>query len=361
LERNSLTSTARKIAGAQSILVTGGAGYIGSHTMLELLAAGYDVVCVDNFSNSAPEAVHRCEVLAGRSIRLIRGDVRDPATLDRAFAAAPIAAVVHFAALKAVGESVARPLDYYDNNVAGTLALLRACARAGVQRFVFSSSATVYGVPKILPLTEDAPLSTTSPYGATKLMVEQILQDTCRAAPAFSVVALRYFNPIGAHASGRIGEDPRDIPNNLFPFVNQVAVGRRERLSIFGGDWPTPDGTGVRDYIHVVDIARGHLKALQHSQNHPGFVAVNLGTGRGTSVLELLQAVERACGRKIPYTVVERRAGDIAACWADVNKARDMLGWTAQYGIDQMCADGWRWQQGNPDGYRSDPSTIVAS
>jgi UDP-glucose 4-epimerase len=335
----------------KAILVTGGAGYIGSHTMLELLGAGFDVVCVDNFCNSAPEAVRRVERLAGRAVHVVEGDIRDGATLGRAFAAAPIAAVVHFAALKAVGDSVARPLEYYDNNVGGTVALLRACRNAGVERFVFSSSATVYGVPDVLPLTEDAPLSATNPYGTTKLMVEQILRDACRADPRQSVVALRYFNPIGAHESGLIGEDPRDIPNNLFPFAAQVAVGRRERLSVYGGDWETIDGTGVRDYIHVVDLARGHLRALQFSATHPGFVPINLGTGRGTSVLELVRAMERASGRSIPYTIVARRAGDIAACWADARRARDLLGWEAEFGLDRMCADGWRWQHNNPQGY----------
>jgi UDP-glucose 4-epimerase len=342
----------------QTIVVTGGAGYIGSHTMLALLAEGFDVVCVDNFCNSAPEAVRRVEMLAGRPVHRVDGDVRDPGVLERAFSVAPIAAVAHFAALKAVGESVARPLEYYDNNVGGTLALLGACRRAGVQRFVFSSSATVYGVPERLPLTEDAPLSATNPYGATKLMVEQILRDACVATPDMSVVALRYFNPIGAHVSGMIGEDPRDIPNNLFPFVTQVAVGRRERLSIFGGDWGTVDGTGVRDYIHVVDLARGHLMALQFSRSNRGFVAINLGTGRGTSVLELVRAVERAAGRDIPYAIVARRAGDIAACWADVSRAQELLGWAAQLSLDQMCADGWRWQQGNPDGYRAPEDSV---
>ena len=346
---------------ASTILVTGGAGYIGSHTLLELLAAGFDIVCLDNFCNSAPEALRRVEALAGRAVHRVDGDVRDPATLERAFAVAPIDAVVHFAALKAVGESVARPLEYYDNNVSGTVALLGACRRAQVKRFVFSSSATVYGVPDRLPLTEDAPLSATNPYGATKLMVEQILRDVCVAAPDMSVVALRYFNPIGAHVSGMIGEDPRDVPNNLFPFVNQVAVGRRERLSIFGGDWDTADGTGMRDYIHVVDLARGHLKALQFSESHPGFLAVNLGTGHGTSVLELVRAVERASGRAIPYSIVGRRAGDIAACWADAGRARELLGWVAELGLDRMCSDGWRWQQGNPDGYRTDTSAMLRS
>lgn len=338
------------------VLVTGGAGYIGTHTMLELLAAGFDVVCVDNFCNSSPEAVRRVEKLAGRSIRLVEGDLRDPAVLERAFAAAPLTAVVHFAALKAVGESVGQPLIYYDNNVGGTIALLRRCQQAGVKRVVFSSSATVYGVPDRLPLTETAPLAATSPYGATKLMAEQILNDACTAAPDLSVVALRYFNPIGAHVSGLIGEDPSDIPNNLFPFINQVAVGRRAQLSVFGGDWKTTDGTGVRDYIHVVDLAKGHVRALQFSESHTGFIPINLGTGRGTSVLELLRAFQRASGRKIPYSIVARRAGDIAACWADASRAQELLGWVAELDLDRMCADGWRWQQGNPDGYRRSES-----
>jgi UDP-glucose 4-epimerase len=335
-----------------AVLVTGGAGYIGSHTMVELLGAGLQVVCVDNFCNSTPRALQRVETIAGRPVRLIEGDIRDAATLDRAFSAAPIAAVIHFAALKAVGESVARPLDYYDNNVGGTIALLHGCRRASVRHFVFSSSATVYGVPARLPLTEDMPLSAVNPYGATKIAVEQILRDVCGADPQMSVVSLRYFNPIGAHASGLIGEDPRDIPNNLFPFISQVAIGRRERLSVFGGDWPTPDGTGVRDYIHVVDLAQGHLRALQFCQRQSGFVPINLGTGRGTSVLELVHAFERACARPVPYRVVERRAGDVAACWADAGRARQLLNWTADRTVEQMCADGWRWQQGNPDGYR---------
>ena len=336
----------------QSILVAGGAGYIGSHTMLELLAAGFEIVCVDNFCNSSPEAVRRVEQLSGRPLRLVEGDLRDPATLERAFASAPISAVVHFAALKAVGESVARPLDYYDNNVGGTIALLRACRRASVHRFVFSSSATVYGIPERLPLTEDMPLSAVNPYGATKIMIEQILRDACTAEPALSVVSLRYFNPIGAHESGRIGEDPRNIPNNVFPFISQVAIGRRERLSIFGGDWPTPDGTGVRDFIHVVDLARGHVRALQFSEHRAGFIPINLGTGHGTSVLELVDAFGRASGRALPYVITGRRTGDIAACWADASRARELLGWTAERSLDQMCADGWRWQQSNPEGYR---------
>ena len=337
----------------QRVLVTGGAGYIGSHTILELLASGFEVTCIDNFCNSVPEALRRVERIAGRPVHLVEGDIRDEAALSRAFSSAPISAVIHFAALKAVGESVARPLDYYDNNVGGTIALLRACQRASVRRIVFSSSATVYGVPERLPLTEDMPLSAVNPYGATKIMVEQILRDACGADPQMSVVSLRYFNPIGAHESGLIGEDPRDIPNNVFPLVCQVAVGRRERLSVFGADWPTADGTGVRDYIHVVDLARGHVRALPYSESHRGFIAINLGTGRGTSVLELVHAFERVSGRAVPHSVTGRRAGDVAACWADPSLARELLGWTAERTLDQMCADGWRWQQANPDGYRS--------
>lgn len=339
-----------------AVLVTGGAGYIGSHTIVELLAAGFQIVCVDNFCNSSPQALQRIERIAGRPVRLVEGDIRDAATLDRAFSSAPIAAVIHFAALKAVGESIARPLDYYDNNVGGTIALLRGCERAAVKRLVFSSSATVYGVPERLPLTEDMPLSAVNPYGATKIVVEQMLRDACGADPHMSVVSLRYFNPIGAHFSGLIGEDPRDMPNNLFPFITQVAIGQRERLSVFGNDWPTSDGTGVRDYLHVVDLAQGHVRALQFGQRRAGFVPINLGTGRGTSVLELVHAFERACGRPVPYSVVGRRTGDVAACWADAGRARQLLNWTADRTVEQMCADGWRWQQANPDGYRlADP------
>jgi len=342
------------ISDSMKVLVTGGAGYIGSHTMIELMAAGFEVICVDNFSNSDPRALDRVEGIAGRPLHRIQGDVRDVATLARAFAVGPVRAVVHFAALKAVGESISRPLDYYDNNVSGTLALLRACRRAGVDHFVFSSSATVYGVPQRLPLTEDMPLSAVNPYGATKVAVEQILRDLCTAESDMSVVALRYFNPIGAHPSGLIGEDPRDVPNNLFPFITQVAIGRRERLSVFGKDWPTPDGTGVRDYIHVVDLARGHLSALKFSLRQAGFCAINLGTGRGTSVLELVHAFEAACGLRIAYEVVARRSGDIASCWADAGRARQLLGWSAQHTLEQMCVDGWRWQKANPDGYRGE-------
>ncbi len=337
----------------QRVLVTGGAGYIGSHTLIELLAAGFDAVCLDNFSNSSPEALCRVEAIAGRPVPLVEGDIRDSALLDRLLAEQKIDAVIHFAAFKAVGESVARPLEYYDNNIGGTLALLQACQRAGVKRFVFSSSATVYGVPDRLPLTEDAPIRAVNPYGATKVMVEQILRDVCVADPEFSAVALRYFNPVGAHESGLIGEDPADTPNNLFPFITQVAIGKRAQLSVFGQDWPTPDGTGVRDYIHVVDLAAGHVAALGFAAGHPGFMPINLGTGRGTSVLELVTAFERATGTRVPYVIAPRRPGDIAACWADPSLAQSLLGWSARRGVEQMCADGWRWQSRNPEGYRS--------
>jgi len=336
----------------KAILVTGGAGYIGSHTLVELLSAGHDVVCVDNFSNSSPEALRRVERITGRQVLRVDGDIRDRPLLELAFAAAPVQAVIHFAALKAVGESMSRPLEYYDNNVGGTVSLLNACRRAGVKRFVFSSSATVYGIPQKLPLTEDAPLAAVNPYGATKLINEQMLRDLCAADPAMSVVSLRYFNPIGAHSSGLIGEDPRDTPNNLFPFITQVAIGKRERLSVFGSDWPTRDGTGVRDYIHVVDLALGHVSALAHCGQLTGFEPINLGTGHGTSVLELVKAFEQATGRTVPYQIVERRAGDIAECYADVELASRLLGWRATRDVNQMCADGWRWQQSNPDGYR---------
>jgi len=333
-----------------AVLATGGAGYIGSHTVVELLAAGFDVICLDNFSNSSPEAVRRVEKIAGRRVTLVNGDVRDREVLARVFKR-PIDAVVHFAALKAVGESVQQPVAYYDNNLCGTLALLAAMDAAGVTRIVFSSSATVYGVPDSLPLTETAPIRPVNPYGHTKAMVEQMLRDWCAADAARSAVSLRYFNPIGAHPSGAIGEDPRDVPNNLFPFIAQVAVGKRERLNVWGGDWPTEDGTGVRDYLHVVDLALGHVAGIAYAQKAPGFAAINLGTGRGTSVLQMVRAFESATGRAVPYAVAGRRDGDVAACWADASLARSLLGWQATRGIEEACADGWRWQSGNPDGY----------
>jgi UDP-glucose 4-epimerase len=334
------------------ILVTGGAGYIGSHTVLELLGAGHDVVVLDNLSNASPEALARVAALAGRPAPLVVGDLRDEALLDRVLSAHRFDAVVHFAGLKAVGESVASPLAYYDNNVAGTVTLLRALDAAGVRRLVFSSSATVYGDPRSVPIREDAPTGPTNPYGRTKWMIEFILRDLAAADPRWSIGNLRYFNPVGAHPSGRIGEDPQGIPNNLMPFIAQVAVGRRERLSVYGGDWPTPDGTGVRDYIHVVDLARGHLAALDRTLAASGCWSVNLGTGNGYSVLDVVRAFERACGRPIPYAIVERRPGDVAACYADPSQAAELLGWRAQLGIDAMCADSWRWQSANPNGYR---------
>jgi UDP-glucose 4-epimerase len=337
-----------------TLLVTGGAGYIGSHTALALLEAGHQVVSLDNYSNSSPRALERVQHLAGRTPTAVQGDVRDAALLARLFAQHAFDGVIHFAALKAVGESVAKPLAYYDNNVGGTLALLQAMQAAGVRRFVFSSSATVYGAPDALPITEAAPIRTTNPYGATKAMVEQVLRDLAAADARWAVVSLRYFNPIGAHPSGEIGEDPDDIPNNLFPFICQVAAGRRERLAVFGDDWPTPDGTGVRDYLHVVDLAAGHLRAFDFARRQAGFTPVNLGTGRGVSVLQLVRAFEAATGRTIPFSIVERRAGDIAECWADPTAAAGLLGWRAERGIEQACADGWRWQSRNPHGYRGE-------
>jgi UDP-glucose 4-epimerase len=335
------------------LLVTGGAGYIGSHTAVALLEAGHEVVSLDNYSNSSPRALERVQRIAGRPLATVEGDIRDGALLTRLFTQHAFDGVIHFAALKAVGESVAKPLAYYDNNVGGTLALLQAMQAAGVRRLVFSSSATVYGAPEALPITEAAPIRTTNPYGATKAMVEQVLRDLAAADSRWSVVSLRYFNPIGAHPSGEIGEDPNDIPNNLFPCVCQVAARRRERLAVFGDDWPTPDGTGVRDYLHVVDLAAGHLRAFDYAQRVRGFVPVNLGTGRGVSVLELVRAFEAATGQTIPYSIVARRPGDIASCWADPSEAARLLGWRAELGIEQACADGWRWQERNPDGYRA--------
>ena len=334
------------------ILVTGGAGYIGSHTVLELLEAGFEVVVLDNLSNASPESLERVAQLTSRRATLVQGDLRDEALIERMLAEHRFDATIHFAGLKAVGESVEKPLAYYDNNVAGTLVLLRRLDAAGVRRIVFSSSATVYGDPTSVPIREDAKTGATNPYGRTKWFIEYILQDLAQADPRWSVGNLRYFNPVGAHPSGRIGEDPQGIPNNLMPFVAQVAVGRRERLGVFGGDWPTADGTGVRDYIHVVDLAQGHLAALRRVFDVPGFWTVNLGTGSGTSVLQMVAAFERASGRPVPYTIGPRRAGDIASCYADPSQAERLLGWRAKLDVDAMCADGWRWQSTNPNGYR---------
>lgn len=333
------------------ILVTGGAGYIGSHTTLELLKAGHDVVVVDNYVNSKPEALKRVAALAGRAPVFSQVDVLDRVALDKVFAAHQIDAVIHFAALKAVGESVAQPLRYYRNNISGAITLCEAMDAAGVRNLVFSSSATVYGDNPNPPFDEDEPTSATNPYGWTKVMMEQIFRDLCTANKAWNVVLLRYFNPVGAHESGRIGEDPNGVPNNLLPYVSQVAVGLRPSLRVFGNDYPTPDGTGLRDYIHVVDLALGHLKAVEKLASQPGAVAYNLGTGQPSSVLDVVKAFEKASGKKVPYEVVPRRPGDVAASYADPTRAQRELGWRATRDLDQMCADAWRWQNLNPKGY----------
>jgi UDP-glucose 4-epimerase len=335
----------------KTLLVTGGAGYIGSHTCVELLQAGYGVVVADNLCNSRREVFGRIERIAGRAVTFHECDVRDAAALRGIFGEHAIDAVLHFAGLKAVGESVDRPIEYYDNNVGGTLALCRAMAEAGVRKLVFSSSATVYGDPDAVPVREDHPLRPTNPYGHSKAMIEAILQDLFRSDPAWKIALLRYFNPVGAHESGLIGEDPGGVPNNLLPFIAQVAVGRREALNVYGNDYPTPDGTGVRDYIHVVDLARGHLAALEKLATTSEVLSVNLGTGRGYSVLEMVEAFRRASGRDIPYRIVARRPGDVAACYADPALAARLLGWRAERGLERICRDAWRWQSMNPDGY----------
>jgi UDP-glucose 4-epimerase len=339
------------------IFVTGGAGYIGSHTCVELLNAGHDVTVFDNFCNSHPEAPARVQRITGKPVRVVRGDIRDRTALARALRETGAAAVIHFAGLKAVGESVEHPLAYYDNNVHGTLRLLEAMTECGVKTLVFSSSATVYGDPQRLPLTEDHPLSATNPYGRTKLVIEEMLRDVHRSDASWRLGILRYFNPVGAHASGLIGEDPQGIPNNLLPFVAQVAVGRREYLNVWGGDYPTPDGTGVRDYIHVVDLAIGHLKALEalaRLKEPDTCLTVNLGTGTGYSVLDVVRAFEGASGHRVPYKIAPRRPGDVAACYAEPRLAQDRLGWRAERGLDQMCTDAWRWQNANPYGYQTE-------
>ncbi len=333
------------------ILVTGGAGYIGSHTVVEMLAAQVDLLVLDNFSNSSPKVLDAIERIAGRRPLVVEGDVRDKALLLRIFDSYSIDAVIHFAGLKAVGESVAQPLRYYDNNVGGSLVLFQAMAEAGVFRLVFSSSATVYGDPHSVPIREDFPLQSTNPYGRSKLIIEDMLRDVADADARWRVALLRYFNPVGAHCSGMIGEDPQGIPNNLMPYVAQVAVGRRPELSVFGGDYPTPDGTGVRDYIHVVDLARGHLAALNALDRLEGAVPINLGTGRGYSVLDVVSAFEKASGRKVPFRIVDRRPGDVAICYADPSLARELLGWLAEKDIAAMSADSWRWQSNNPNGF----------
>lgn len=334
------------------ILVTGGAGYIGSHTTLALLEAGYEVVVLDNLCNSSAESLHRVERICGKAPIFVQGDIRDRALLDEIFANYRIEAVLHFAGLKAVGESVREPLSYYENNVAGSITLCQAMAAAGVFRLVFSSSATVYGEPAQMPISEDCPTGIpTNPYGRSKLMVEDVLRDLAVADSRWSIVLLRYFNPVGAHESGLIGEDPNGIPNNLLPYVAQVAIGKLKELAVFGNDYPTVDGTGVRDYIHVADLADGHLKALQRISSQPGLNVWNLGTGKGYSVLEMVQAFEQVSGRPVPYRIANRRSGDIAECWANPHKAEHELGWKAGRDLQMMMEDAWRWQSLNPQGY----------
>jgi UDP-glucose 4-epimerase len=334
-----------------SILVTGGAGYIGSHTCVELLQAGYDLVVIDNFSNSKMDSLNRVKELTGKDVTFYEVDLLNRESVDKIFKQHSIEAVIHFAGLKAVGESVSLPLHYYHNNITGTLILCDVMKQYGVKNLVFSSSATVYGMPETVPISEDFPLGATNPYGRTKLMIEEILRDVYVADEGWSIALLRYFNPIGAHESGRIGEDPNGIPNNLMPFITQVAVGKLKQLSVFGNDYPTIDGSGVRDYIHVVDLAHGHLKALEKVMSSNGVEAYNLGTGTGYSVLEIVNAFEKASGVQIPYQIVDRRPGDIAVCYADATKAKNELGWVATRGIEEMCRDSWKWQKNNPNGY----------
>lgn len=336
----------------KTVLVTGGAGYIGSHTVLVLQQAGYHVVVIDNLNNASAESLRRVTAITGKEATFVEADVRDAAALNSIFSRFNIDSVIHFAGLKAVGESVQKPLDYYENNLDSTFVLLRSMKKHGVNKIVFSSSATVYGVPDRVPITEDFPLSATNPYGRTKLFLEYVLRDAAAADAELRVSLLRYFNPAGAHPSGTIGEDPSGIPNNLMPFITQVAVGRREKLSVFGGDYPTHDGTGVRDYIHVMDLAEGHLAALRFLDKEEGVSTFNLGTGKGYSVLDMVKAFEKSSGKQIPFQIVDRRPGDVAACYADPAKAAKELGWTAKRSLEEMCADSWRWQEKNPNGFR---------
>lgn len=338
----------------KNILITGGAGYIGSHTAVELLNSGYEVIVYDNLCNSSKESLKRVEELTGKTVKFYEGDVRDAKALEAMFNKESIDAVIHCAALKAVGESVQKPLLYYQNNITGTLTLMDVMSRVNVKNIVFSSSATVYGNPETMPITEDCPKGQcTNPYGWTKSMMEQIMSDVQKADPEWNVILLRYFNPVGAHESGRIGEDPKGIPNNLMPYISQVAVGKLEKLGVFGDDYDTPDGTGVRDYIHVVDLAVGHVKAVDYLAKNPGLDVINLGTGVGYSVLDMVKAFSKACGKDLPYEIKPRRAGDIAMCYADPAKAEKVLGWKATRGLDEMCADSWRWQSQNPNGYEA--------
>ena len=335
-----------------AILVTGGAGYIGSHTCIELINAGYDVVVADNLCNSSKESLKRVEKIVGKEVKFYEADIRDAKAMENIFANEDISAVIHFAGLKAVGESVAKPMEYYDNNINGTLVLCNAMRNAGVKNIIFSSSATVYGDPAFIPITEECPKGQcTNPYGWTKSMLEQILTDFHTSDSEWNVVLLRYFNPVGAHKSGTIGEDPKGIPNNLMPYITQVAVGKREFLGVFGNDYDTHDGTGVRDYIHVVDLAVGHVKALKKIEEKAGVCVYNLGTGNGYSVLDMVKAFSKACGHDLPYKILDRRPGDVAMCYADPAKAKAELGWEAVRGLDEMCEDSWRWQSNNPNGF----------
>ena len=332
------------------ILIPGGAGFIGSHACVEFLDAGFSIVVVDNLSNSKEESIRRIEQITGKTVDFYKADIRDKEAMRRIFAEQDIDAVVHFAGLKAVGESVAKPLEYYENNIGGTFVLLEVMREFGCKKIVFSSSATVYGMNNPVPYVEDMPTSATNPYGYTKVMIEQILHDLCIADPEFHVVALRYFNPIGAHKSGLIGEDPNGIPNNLLPYIGQVAVGKLEQLSVFGDDYDTPDGTGVRDYIHVVDLAKGHVLAVNYAMDHAGFMPINLGTGNGISVLEMVHAYEKACGKPLNYRIAERRPGDIAVSYANASRAKELLNWEAQETLETMCEDSWRFMERNPNG-----------
>ena len=338
-----------------AILVSGGAGYIGSHTCVELLAAGYDIVVADNYYNSCPEALARVKKIAGKDFRFVEADMTDKDAVEKIFAEnEDIDCVIQFAAYKAVGESVSKPIEYYSNNLACTLNILDVMRRHNCHNIIFSSSATVYGDPASVPIREDFPVGgTTNPYGTTKVFTERILTDCCHADPELNVALLRYFNPIGAHPSGLIGEDPNGIPNNLVPYIAKVAVGKLEKVHVFGNDYPTPDGTGVRDYIHVVDLARGHVAAIKKLEQKPGLFICTLGTGHGYSVLDVINAFSKACGKEIPYVIDPRRPGDIAECWCDPSKAKRELGWEAQYGIEEMCAHSWNWQSHNPDGYKT--------
>ena len=333
-----------------TILVTGGCGYIGSHTVLELLNKGYDVVVVDNFSNSSFESIRRVQKITGREVTFYEADIRDVEAMEKVFQSHTFDAVIHFAAFKAVGESCKLPLKYYENNISGTVSLLKIMEKYNVKKIIFSSSATVYGDPQYLPLDENSPLSTTNPYGSTKLMMEMIMQDLYKADKEWNIILLRYFNPVGAHESGCIGEDPKGIPNNLMPFVAQVATGKLACINVFGNDYDTPDGTGVRDYIHVVDLANGHIAAIERC-NEAGVHIYNLGTGIGYSVMDMIKAFEKACGKALPYKICDRRPGDIAACYAAPDKAKKELGWEAKYGIEELCATQWKWQSANPRGY----------